>query len=351
MAAAMLGDQGADVIKVEGLAGDPARTLREYAGYDVSLGHESNSIFEVMNRNKRGIAIDLESAAGRGLLRELLSTADGFIEGFGPGALAARGLSYESLANENPGLIYCGLSAMGPAGEEAAAPGPDAVAAARSGLLWMAGAPGSPPNWNNLGLGDTMGASMVAYGMVAAITARARGGTGQRLDVSQLMALAWLERWAVETLLVRGLDEWPRFDRESTRNPLFSHYRCGTGSDGEWIILGIVDHERDWDPFCRVQKIDGAGVEVDARGRALQHGRARIANAAGAGAIKALDRRFAEPRKPRAYWEERLGYSSQGRAVAGVRPGRAEDPGPARGPGGASQRLPPRRWITRATGR
>ena len=295
MAAAMLGDQGADVIKVEGLAGDPARALREYAGYDVSLGDASNSIFEVMNRNKRGIAIDLESAAGRGLLRELLSTADGFIEGFGPGALAARGLSYESLANENPGLIYCGLSAMGPEGEEAAAPGPDAAAAARSGLMWMAGAPGSLPNWNNLGLGDTMGASMVAYGMVAAITARARGGTGQRLDVSQLMALAWLERWAVETLLVRGLDEWPRFDRENTRNPLFSHYRCG---DGEWIILGIVDHERDWDPFCEAMGL--AWMHEDER---FNTGEARIANARAL--VQALDQRFAE--EPRAYWEERLG--------------------------------------------
>lgn len=80
MAAAMLGDQGADVIKVEGLEGDPARAMQEYAGYDASAGEQSSSIFEVMNRNKRGVAIDLGSAAGRGVLRELLGTADGLVE-------------------------------------------------------------------------------------------------------------------------------------------------------------------------------------------------------------------------------------------------------------------------------
>ena len=101
--------------------------------------------------------------------------------------------------------------------------------------------------------------------MVAAITARARGGTGQRLDVSQLMALAWLERWAVETLLVRGLDEWPRFDRENTRNPLFSHYP---------LRRRRMDHPGDRRPRARLGSVlrgDGAGM--DARGRALQHGR------------------------------------------------------------------------------
>ena len=295
MAAAMLGDQGADVIKVEGLEGDPARAMQEYAGYDASAGEQSSSIFEVMNRNKRGVAIDLGSAAGRGVLRELLGTADGFVEGFGPGVLEAQGLGYRSLAGENPGLIYCGLSASGPKGAEASAPGPDAVASARSGLMWMAGTAGSPPNWNNLSLGDTMGASMVAYGMVAAITARARGGSGQRLDVSQLMSLAWLERWAVETVMIRQLEAWPRFDREQTRNPLFSHYRCG---DGEWIILGIVDHERDWQPFCEAMGLEW--MDEDAR---FQTGEARIANARAL--VLALDQRFGEA--PRAHWEERLG--------------------------------------------
>jgi len=300
MAAAMLGDQGADVIKVEGLEGDPARSLRDYAGYDVSVrnaagGGESNAIFEVMNRNKRGIAIDLESTEGRGVLRELLTTADGFIEGFGPGVLEAQGLGYKSLASANPGLIYCGLSATGPHDAEPSAPNPDAVAAARSGMMWMAGRPGSPPNWNNLSLGDTMGASMVAYGMVAAITARARGASGQRLDVSQLMSMAWLERWAVETVMVRKLEEWPRFDREETRNPLFSFYQC---SDDQWIILGIIDHERDWVPFCRAMGLEWMHEDV-----LFNSGEARIANARQL--VEALDARFAE--EPRAHWEKRLG--------------------------------------------
>ena len=294
LAAVMLGDQGADVIKVEGLDGDPARSLTDYAGYDIALPDGGNSIFEVMNRNKRSIAIDLGQERGRSLLRDLLATADGFIECFGPGVLDRQGLGYKDLAALNPRLVYAAGSANGMRGPDAGRPALDALTQARAGLMWNSGVPGDPPNWYNLGLADVMGASMLAYGVVAAVVARARTGVGQRVDVSNLMSLMWLEYWAIQTCGILGLGEWPRFDRENTRNPLFSHYRC---ADGEWIILGIIDHIRDWEPFCQLMGLDH--LMEDPRFGSPE---ARIKNAKEL--VGELDKRFAE--EPRAEWERRL---------------------------------------------
>ncbi len=297
LAGVMLGDLGADVVKIEEPLGDPSRAITDVSGVDVSLPDGGSSMFEIMNRNKRSLALDLGREEGRQLLRDLARVTDILIEDPGPGGLdfAQLGLDYKALSASNPRLIYGAASAYGRKGPDAGRPILDPLIQARSGLMWSGGGPGDPPNWSSMGTADVMGGQTLAYGLVAAIAARERTGQGQRVDVSELMASLWLQYWAIEVCVLNHLPEWARFDRKSVGNPLWNFYEC---ADGEWISLGMIDSERDWEPFCRIMELPH--LIDDPRSRTVE---ARIENAAVL--IEELDRRFAAETRPE--WERRIG--------------------------------------------
>ena len=297
----MLGDLGADVIKVESPSRpDAARFVESVAGIPNRMPDGGSALFEAVNRNKRSLALDLKTERGRELFRGLIAETDVFIENYRPGTFAKLGLSTAVLQELNPGLIHAATAGYGFKGAESHLPALDAVGQARGGFMYSGGAPGDPPNWNTLGIADVMGATCLAYGVMAALAARelnvgADGvKRGQRVEVSHIMATMWLSYWGISVAMLQGLDSWPRFDRSQAANPLWNLYQCG---DGEWLMLGILEAERDWASFCRAMGLESMAEDE------------RFTTVAALGEhcgelIAILEERFGSA--PRAAWEERL---------------------------------------------
>jgi crotonobetainyl-CoA:carnitine CoA-transferase CaiB-like acyl-CoA transferase len=179
-----LADMGADVIKIERIPGgdDTRRSIPP------TIDGES-AAFMMMNRNKRGMALDLKTAGGKRVLRALLRSADVMVENYRPGTLAKLGFDYESLRRDNPGLIYCALSGFGRSGPYGHRGGFDLVAQAMSGIMSITGeAPGRPPVKCGAPLTDITCGILAAMGVVAAYAHRLKTGRGQMVDTSLLEA-------------------------------------------------------------------------------------------------------------------------------------------------------------------
>ncbi len=178
VASVMLGDLGAEVIKIEErVGGDPGRGLLRMSGVD--LADRPNFYFEANNRNKKSVAIDVKKQAGREIVCRLVAQADVFIQNFRQGVAARLGLGAAALRQHNPRLIYASASGYGPEGPESTAPSFDYMAQARSGIMLAAGEPDMPPLAVAGGIADQMGAIMLAYGVLCALIARDRFGVAQ----------------------------------------------------------------------------------------------------------------------------------------------------------------------------
>lgn len=183
LATMVLGDMGADVIKIEPMGkGDQMRRMGVYY-----LGPE-NTYFLSVNRNKRDVALDLRAAEGVAIVRQLARTADVFVENFRPGVVAQMGLDYATLAADNPRLVYCSISAFGQSGPLGHKPGIDPVLQGFSGLMSITGERGGPPVMVGAPVVDTMAAMLAVQGIVMALFARERSGVGQKIELSLLDA-------------------------------------------------------------------------------------------------------------------------------------------------------------------
>ncbi len=187
-AAMVLGDLGADVIKVEDTwhGDDTRRWGPPFQGGDASY-------FLSVNRNKRGVSVNMKTPEGRDIVRRLAAAADVVIENFRPGTAARLGVGYAELSARNPRLIYASISGYGQTGPCAALPGYDAVAQAVSGMMSITGEPGGQPVRTGMSSAD-IGAGMWALvGILAALHARQASGTGRHIDISLLDGqVAWL---------------------------------------------------------------------------------------------------------------------------------------------------------------
>jgi crotonobetainyl-CoA:carnitine CoA-transferase CaiB-like acyl-CoA transferase len=288
VASAMLGDLGAEVIKIEEReGGDPARGMLKLSGVD--LGDRPNFYFEANNRNKKSLTLDLKKSAAREIVYQLVSKSDVFVQNFRQGVAARLGLDYAALRRHNPQLIYASATGNGPEGPESGDPSFDHVGLARSGIMMALGEPDMPPLQVAGGIADQMGAIMLAYGVLAALLARARFGVGQEVDASQLGSMMMLQGLSVSARLMMG-SGLPRVARKYASNPLANHYRC---ADDKWICLGMIQADRYWADFCRV--LDRSELATDERFVNL---RVRDVNAGAA--IEILDGIFAG--KSRAEW-------------------------------------------------
>lgn len=288
----MLGDLGADVIKVEErVGGDPGRGMTKLSGVD--LADRPNFYFEANNRNKRGITVDLKKPEGRAIIYELVAKSDVFVQNFRQGVAARLGLDYATLKQHNPKLIYATATGYGPEGPESGDPSFDQLGLARSGIMLAAGEPDMPPLAIAGGIADQMGAIMLAYGVMTALLARERYGIGQAVDGSHLGSMMALQGLSVSARLMWGF-AIPRMPRKYQANPLWNHYQCG---DGRWICLGMLQPDRYWADFCRA--IGRPELAGDERFSEL---RARAANAPAA--IEILDAVFAT--RPLAEWMQIL---------------------------------------------
>ena len=284
----MLGDLGADVIKVEErVGGDPGRGMTKLSGID--MAGMPNFYFEANNRNKRGITVDLKKPEGLEIVRELIAGADVFVQNFRQGVAERLGLGYADLKERNPKLIYATATGYGPYGPESGDPSFDQLGLARSGIMLAAGEPDMPPLAIAGGIADQMGAIMLAYGIMAALVARERFGIGQAVDGSHLGSMMALQGLSVSARLMWGF-AIPRMPRKFQANPLWNHYQC---QDGRWICLGMLQPDRYWADFCRV--VGRPELATDERFVDL---RVRAANAGTA--IEMLDALFAT--RPLAEW-------------------------------------------------
>ncbi|MFF4962303.1 CaiB/BaiF CoA transferase family protein [Streptomyces sp. NPDC001222] len=231
-AATMLGDFGAEVIKVEPPgAGDPQRRL---SYLPPSPRAEANYSWHLANRNKRGMVIDLKSPGGAKILKRLVGWADVVITNFPHGTREKLHLGYEEVAAWNPRVVYADITGFGDAGPDAALPGFDVTAYwSRSGLLASTRDAGAPPTVPVWGSGDYMSAIAVYAAVVTALYHRERTGQGASVGTSLLAAGVWSTATLVAGALAGGAF-FGLHDRTAPANPLVNPYRC---ADDEWFML------------------------------------------------------------------------------------------------------------------
>ncbi len=269
VASSMMGDMGADVVKIESLVGDGGRALSVQDAQNPEFQPERNSYFETCNRNKRGIAVDLKTEEGRAIVYKLVETADVFVENFRKGVAERLGVDYATLSKINPKLVYASASGYGPEGPDAYQPSFDTCGQARGGLMMTAAQHGSTePPVVGAGVADQMGAVMLCFGVLAALVARDQQGIGQKIDASHLSSIMWLQGLSVSMGLIDGQDFGP-INRKDPGNPLWNHYRC---KDGRWVVLTMPQADRYWPTFAEVLGIpdlinDSRYADIEARSK------------------------------------------------------------------------------------
>ncbi len=225
----MLADMGADVVKVEPVqGGDASRQFLPPAVGDQSAA------FLMLNRNKRGIAVDLKSPDGVEIARRLVAEADVLIENYRFGAMDRLGLGYETLSEKNPGLVYCEISGFGRTGPLAQLGGFDLVAQGYSGLMSVTGEGADrPPVKCGPPVTDITAGILAAMGILAALRERDRTGRGQRVDTSLYEAGITQTYWQSAIALATGDSPGPL----GSAHPLSAPYEAFQTSDG-WITVG-----------------------------------------------------------------------------------------------------------------
>ncbi|ORA16405.1 CaiB/BaiF CoA transferase family protein [Mycobacterium asiaticum] len=284
----ILADWGADVIKIEPPSGDPGRLFGRMLGCDLGV----NPPFEMDNRSKRSIVLDVTTEAGHGTALELLSDADVFITNVRPGALQRLGLDYESVAATNPRLVYGLITGYGDSGPDADRAAYDVAAFwSRGGIAHLLTRPGDTPPFQRGGMGDHSAGMTLAAAVCAALLARERTGSGQLVTTSLYRQGAYTVSFDLNTYLLTG-QPIAIGQRATMGNPCMNNYAAGDGRRF-WIVGLEVD--RHWPALCRVvgrtEWLDDPRY-AEARGRAVN----------AAQLIAELDAIFAT--KPLAEWSE-----------------------------------------------
>lgn len=232
----LLADLGADVVKVERLPGGDA--TRGFVPPD--LDGES-AAFMMLNRGKRGVALDLRADAGKGALRKMLEAADVVIENFRPGTMEGMGLGWDALSEMNPRLVYCAISGFGSTGPLGSQGGFDLIAQGLSGLMSITGeGPGRAPVKVGAPITDITAGILGALGVVAALHERTRTGRGRRVETSLFEAGITQTFWQSAITLATGESPGPL----GSAHPLAAPYQAFRTADG-WINVG-ASNEGTW---------------------------------------------------------------------------------------------------------
>jgi crotonobetainyl-CoA:carnitine CoA-transferase CaiB-like acyl-CoA transferase len=246
-ATAILGDWGANVVKVENpKGGDPARFPQPVEDWvpppGVGLGLES------FNRNKRSLALDVTMERGRKVLHKLVESADVFATNFDPRAVEKAEADYDTLSKVNPRLVYCQCSGYGTLGPDRHKPGFDYAAFwARSGIMDRISAPEEDPRPLRTGLGDNLASPAVAGAIAAALFARERTGVGQKIEFSLYHFGVWGLTYDIQAALVTG----KQIRQTNRRTVLNALWNCYQAKDGKWLIVVMPQTDRYWSRFCQ----------------------------------------------------------------------------------------------------
>jgi crotonobetainyl-CoA:carnitine CoA-transferase CaiB-like acyl-CoA transferase len=244
-ATTILADFGADVIKIEPPGtGDVYRFFSAMPPNPVA---DTNYAWQLTNRNKRSIALDLKSSEAKEVLMRLVQWADVVVVNFPPRVKAALGVTYEALSPLNPKLIYADITGYGSEGPEADTPGFDVTAYwARSGLMEVTHDAGSPPTLPIPGIGDHATATTLYAAIVTALYTRATTGKGSHVSTSLIANGIWAAAAWVEGGL-NGGRFFAQHDRKNPPNALLNPYQT---ADGRWILL-VAAQRKDWPAFAR----------------------------------------------------------------------------------------------------
>ena len=237
---ALLADLGADVIKVEDTGpGDESRTWPPHKDGEAAA-------YLLFNRNKRGIALDLKTPEAVEVVKRLVKDADVVIENFRTGTMESFGLGYDVLAQINPRLIYCSVSAFGRTGPRKDSPGYEALMQAFSGIMSITGEPGGQPVRAGVSFLDLTTGILCALGVSNAIIQREKTGLGQRVDGSLLETAVSLLAFHAEGYLLTGA--LPR--ALGSGHPSLSPYRNFKCGDGQWIFIAAAN-DRFWQKLAK----------------------------------------------------------------------------------------------------
>ncbi|WP_250516694.1 CoA transferase [Caballeronia sp. INDeC2] len=227
----MLADMGADVIKVEKIPnGDDCRRFAPI------LPSGESASFLIVNRNKRGIALDLKTDGGKEVLRKMLASADVVTENYRRGTMEKLGVGYETLRAMNPGLIYCAISGYGRSGPMADKGGFDLIAQGLSGLMSMTGEPGQAPIKAGSPVTDINAGILAALGISAAYARKQTTGLGQMVDTSLFEAGLQQMYWAFANYFADGTV----LPKAGSANPTSAPYQAFRTRDG-WVNIGAAN--------------------------------------------------------------------------------------------------------------
>ncbi|MBI3699060.1 MAG: CoA transferase [Afipia sp.] len=291
--ATALSDYGADVIKIEPPgAGDPVRNLPNLPGYPIS---PHNYAWMLQGRNKKSLALDLSKPEGQAVLRKLVADADVFITNFPPPVRKKLGVAYKDLHHLNPRLIYASFTGYGETGAEADKPGFDSNAWwARSGLMDLVRETDeTTPARSMPGMGDHPCAMALFSGIVTALYQREKTGKGSEVR-SNLMANGIWSNGIYAQAALCGATFQKRPPRQQALNAVTCHYKC---ADGRWIILSLLNEERQFPVFCKVIEREDLLTEPRFETKTARHRHAPEL-------IAILDDVFAT--EPLAYWRKTL---------------------------------------------
>lgn len=287
--AAILGDWGAEVIKIEPPTGDPFRGL-----FAVALGSPAplNPPFELDNRGKRGIVLNLETEEGREIALKLIGEADIFVTNNRPRVLKQYGVDYETLHAKFPRLIYGQITGYGPDSESRDTAAYDIGAFwSQAGVAMALTAPGGAIPQQRGGMGDHMTGQMCAGAICAALYHRERTGEGQRVSVPLSRVGVYMIGWDVMLSMRLGIPVLT-YDRQHAINPIINSFQSG---DGKWFWLLLLQADRHWPDLVRA--IDRPDLLTDARFADIN-----VRRANNTALVEELDAVFAA--KPMAEWAE-----------------------------------------------
>lgn len=282
----MLGDMGADIIKVEHPeSGDDTRAFGP-----PFVGGEA-AYFLSVNRGKRSVALDLKHAAVAPVLEALIAKSDVLLENFRPGAADRLGLGYEVAAAINPRLVYCSISGFGSHGPERDRPGYDLVVQGESGIMDITGDPNGPPSKIGTSIADLVTGLYAAQGILLALRTRDATGRGEKVDVAMIDAMASLLTFNAGIFFASGKSPV----RRGNAHPTIVPYETFRAADG-WINIAVANDAL-WRRFC--EACDRKDLFDDPR---FAKAADRVANRTIL--VPIVETMIAA--QPRAYWTERL---------------------------------------------
>lgn len=258
MCTQLLGDLGADIIKVEPLDGEPARLA-------VPRGKHSSEAFQQLNRHKRSLTLDLKNKESGRIVERLIEGVDIVVETFRPGVMDKLGFGYESAIFWNPKIVYCSLSSWGKDGPYKDMPGHDSNYLSYAGLLDQFGAKGGPPHLVNLQFSDIAGAYTAAVGILAAALSAKATGKGRHVDISMMDSTVGTA--AIPFAYLAATGDAPKRGEDMLSGAIVN-YNLYETKDGKFMALGAYE-KKFWVTFCeQIGRTDliAAHLKVGAKG-------------------------------------------------------------------------------------